>query len=115
MGVLATDNNKITLIYNSENNIGKQTYAYVNSSKKGILAIDSANTNITGTQWAEIADELGVDLSDLINQDHPDFKKAYGETIDLKDKRDYLKILENKPELLTTPIVIVDGNFYVIT
>lgn len=114
MGILATDNNKITLIYNSENSIGKQTYAYVSSSKKGVLAIDSAKTNITGTQWAEIAEGLDVPLADLINQDHPDFKKAYGEKVDLTDAHDYLKILEHKPELLITPIVIVDGNFHAI-
>ena len=114
MGVLATDNNKITLIYNSENSIGKQTYAYVTSSKKGFLAIDSAKTTITGTQWAEIADGLGVNLGDLINQDHPDFKKVYGEKISLDDEHDYLKILQNAPELVTTPIVIVDGDFYAI-
>lgn len=114
MGVLATDKNKVTLIYNSDNSIGKQTYAYVSSSEKGILAIDSSKTNITGTQWAEIADGLGIKISDLINQDHPDFKKEYGEKVDLDDEHDYLKILQNKPELLASPIVIVDGNFHAI-
>ncbi|WP_130285839.1 arsenate reductase family protein [Aquimarina brevivitae] len=114
MGVLATDNNKVTLIYHSGTTLGKQTYAYVSASKKGILAIDASQTKITGTQWSEIAEGLKGSIKDLINQDHPDFKKEYGDKVDLYDEHHYLKILEKQPQLMANPIVIVDGKFYAI-
>jgi len=42
------------------------------------LTIDISKNNVTGTQWAELADGLSKSLSYLINKDHPDFQSAYG-------------------------------------
>ena len=59
MGVIAMDKKQLTLYYSSENSLGKQVHAYVKSSGKDQLTIDISKTNITGTQWAELADGLG--------------------------------------------------------
>ncbi|MWW23315.1 arsenate reductase family protein [Algibacter lectus] len=111
MGVISTDNRKITIYYHSEHSIGKQTYAYVKSSEKKLHAVDISKTNVTGTQWAELASNLGKNISDLINKDHPDFIEAYGKDSAIMEQHDWLKILENEPQLLKYPIVI-DGENY---
>lgn len=111
MGVISKDNKKITLYYHSATRLGKQTLGYVEASKRKLLPVDISKTKVTGTQWAEIADNLNMEVSDLIDREHPDFVKKYGaEPIDL-DQHDWMKILEKNPEVLTYPIV-VNGNEY---
>ncbi|TLP70623.1 arsenate reductase family protein [Maribacter sp. ACAM166] len=106
MGVIAMDKKQLTLYYSSKNSLGKQLNAYVESSDKKHLTIDISKTNITGTQWAELADGLGKSLSSLIHIDHPDFKSIYGANdVDLNDD-DWLKVLDKNPSLLKYPILI---------
>lgn len=111
MGVISTDKNEIKLYYHSENSLGKQTNAYVQSSGKKILAIDISQTKVTGTQWIEIARHLGVPVDQLINKEHPDFSQNYDETINLEEE-DWLKILDKMPIVLTYPVAII-GDKYV--
>lgn len=111
MGVIDTDDKKVTLYYHSGTSLGKQTLGYVVASKRKLLSVDISKTKVTGTQWAELADKLHMEVSDLIDREHPDFVKIYGsEPLDL-DQHDWLKILEKNPEVLTYPIV-VNGNEY---
>lgn len=111
MGVIGTDDRKIILYYHSGTTLGKQTLGYVVASKRKLLPVDISKTKVTGTQWVELAHNLHLDISDLINKEHPDFIKNYGsEPIDL-EPQDWLKILEKTPEVLTYPIVI-NGNEY---
>lgn len=115
MGVIAMDKKQITLYYSSENSIGKQLNAYVESSGKDHLTIDISKTNVTGTQWAELADGLGKNISDLVNTEHADFKKIFGDdSIDLDDDG-WLKILNKNPVLLKNAIVIKGENFIELT
>ncbi len=108
MGVIAKNDNQITLYYNSETSLGKQTYPYVESAEKDILAVDISKTKVTGTQWAELAENLNVPIRDLVDQDHPNFVKAYGkDKVDL-DENGWFKVLENTPSVLDCAIV-VDG------
>lgn len=111
MGVISTDENEIKLYFNSKSSIGMQVEGYVMASNKKILTIDISKTKVTGTQWTELAHGLGVSISDLINKEHPDFTQNYGENVDLDDE-DWLKVLENNPEVLSDPIAIV-GHKYV--
>ncbi len=108
MGVIAKDENQITLYYNSETSLGKQTYPYVESAEKDILAVDISKTTVTGTQWAELADNLKIPIKDLVDQDHPNFVEVYGkDKVDL-DENDWFQVLEKTPSVLTCAIV-VDG------
>ena len=100
------DKKQITLYYSSENSLGKQINAYVESSEMKHLTIDISKTNVTGTQWAELAEGLHKQISDLINTDHPDFKEAYGDTHADLDDDDWLKILNKNPKLLKYPIIV---------
>lgn len=114
MGVISTDENEIKLYFHSENSIGKQIQAYVLASEKKVLAIDISKTNVTGTQWTELAEGLGMPIRDLINKEHPDFVKNYGNAVDL-EAEDWLKILDKQPEVLTTPIAIIGKKYIQLT
>ncbi|SNR59478.1 Arsenate reductase, glutaredoxin family [Maribacter sedimenticola] len=111
MGTIAMDKKQITLYYSSLNSLGKQVNAYVESSEMEHLTIDIAKTNVTGTQWAELADGLNKNISELIDQDHADFKKIYGEKEVNLDNDGWLKVLDKNPSLLKYPIVIQGKKF----
>ncbi|CDF78375.1 arsenate reductase [Formosa agariphila KMM 3901] len=115
MGVLAEDNKQLTLIYNSETSVGKQTLAYANASDKKLLSIDISKTKVTGTQWAEIASNLGVNIGDLVDEDHPNFVKNFGDKGAMLSSEDWIKILQHQPEVLKGCIVINGKNRLVIT
>lgn len=106
MSVISKDNNKITIYYHSGTSIGEQTRAYVQASEKKLHEVDIAKTNVTGTQWAELAEGLDKKIADLIDQNHPRFKEEYGkENIDL-DEHDWMRVLEKEPQVLRYPIII---------
>lgn len=109
MGVLSKHHRQMKLYYHSETKIGRKTYAYAESSKKKLLGIDIAKTNVTGTQWAELAEGLGMPISELVNQDLPRFRESYGSNTTNLDDTDWLKILDKEPILLRYPI-LVDGD-----
>lgn len=111
MGVISTDNDEIKLYYHSGNSLGKQTYAYVQSTDRKVLGIDISKTKVTGTQWVELAKNLGIRIDELIDKEHPDFSQHYNEDADLEDE-DWLKILDKMPIVLTYPIAII-GQKYV--
>ncbi|RIV43619.1 hypothetical protein FQ017_12690 [Flagellimonas pelagia] len=109
MGVIATNNRELNLYYNADSSIGMQTLAFVQASKKKVLAVDLSKTKVTGTQWAELADLLGISIKDLINTEHPDFIKLYGKNNDLASDDDWIKVLQKNPSVVTQPI-LVNGN-----
>jgi len=111
MGVIAKNNRKLTIYYHSETSIGVQTLAYVQASDKKLHEVDIAKTNVTGTQWVELAEGLNKNVSDLINMEHPDFINTYGKEPPRMQEHDWLKILEHEPHLLKFPILI-DGETY---
>lgn len=111
MGVISTNQNEVKLYFHSGSSIGKQIEAYVSASERKVLTIDISKTKVTGTQWTELAAGLGIEISDLINKEHPDFVQNYGEHVDL-EAEDWLKVLDKHPEVLSTPVAII-GNRYV--
>lgn len=113
MGTISTNKNMITLYYNSQTALGKQTYPYVKAADKKVLAIDISKTKVTGTQWATIAENLKVSIGDLINNEHPDFTKNY-ETSAHFDSEDWIKVLNANPDTLKCPIIIVGESYYLL-
>jgi len=111
MGIIATNDNKVALYYHSGTSLGKQTYAYFNSFEKDSLAIDIAKNKVPGSHWAEIADHLDLQISDLVDREHPDFVKTYGDEDVNLEEHDWLKLLEKSPQVLTYPIVIIGEKF----
>ena len=115
MGVIAKHKNKISLYYHSDTAIGKQTRAYVESSEKEILAKDLAEENLSGTQWAEIANGLGKRASSLIDREHPEFIKEYGEDQIVMEEHNWLQILDKHPVVVSHPILIVGDSYHEIS
>ncbi|MBD1260543.1 hypothetical protein HZY62_08075 [Maribacter polysiphoniae] len=111
MSVISKNNRKLTIYYHSGTSLGKQTYAYTKSSNKSLHAVDISKTKVTGTQWVELAEGLNKQVSDLVQNGHPDFIKKYGKEVLEMSQHDWLKILENAPEFLKYPIII-DGKDY---
>jgi arsenate reductase-like glutaredoxin family protein len=102
MAVLARDENELILIYSSNTRVGKHTLSYLQGTKHRINTIDIAKTKVTGTQWAEIADDLGVKIGDLVDKRVLDEKTDYSNF----DSDDWIKVLQNNNEVLTQPIAI---------
>lgn len=113
MTIISKHKNMIKLFYSSSSSIGKQTYSYLKSSYKDLLAIDITKTKVTGTQWKELAENLNKNISDFIDKNHPDFTKNYNGDTSLNED-DWIKVLQNKPEVLINPVVILGENYYQI-
>jgi len=113
MGTIATDNNQLTLYYHSKSSLGKQTLAYIKTTSGKINAVDLFETKLTGTQWVDIAKKLNSNLSDLVAQNHPDFKLYYNISNDLSSD-DWIKVLQKHPIVLRCPILINGENYHLI-
>lgn len=105
--VLATSDRELTYIYNSQTSKGKQALAYVESSELTQNNIDISKAGLTGTQWVEVVNLMGVGLADIISKEHPDVSDFTSES-DLSDDH-WIKIIQNNPEVLQNPILI-NGN-----
>ena len=103
--IFANTNKEITLIYNSEEHIGRQILAYVHTENIIIHDIDLKNMKLTPTQWAELASRLNIDVRNLINTENPNFFKKFGKVNDLTDQ-DWLDLLDHNPDILKAPIVM---------
>ena len=107
-GILARDENQLILIYNSNTQMGKEARGYVDNSEDPLLAIDIAKTNLGDTVWVDIAAGVGCPLSELLSPEHP-------EAPDVEDEEystdDWLKILNNSPDIFQKPIIIKGDRF----
>lgn len=104
MGEIATSDRMITLFYNSQSTRAKKTLAYAKSEGLPIQEVDILKTPLTGTQIAELADRLGLEVRDLVNQEHPVYKKKF-EKSDYSSE-DWIKMIKNNPEIMKQPIAI---------
>lgn len=103
MGIIARNEDQLTLIFSSNTRVGKHTLSYLTGIDKKYLAIDIAKTKIGDTAWVEIADALNLKVGDLIDKRDLD--------IDLDSTRnfstdDWLKIIQNNDFVISKPIVI---------
>ena len=115
MNSIARNDNQITLVYSSKTRLGKRTRAHVEAVKSmDLQTIDVAETKLTGTQWAELAQGLSKEIKDLVSYeeaDNAEEDKVQGDF----DENDYINILNNNPELFTHPIAILGKKMLQIT
>lgn len=104
MGVIARDDRQLTLIYSSNTRVGTHTLSYLTGIDEPYLAIDLAKTRVADTQWAEIADALGVKIGDLVDKRQLEID---AETTENFDSNDWLKIIQNNDSVISRPIVIM--------
>ncbi len=110
MSIISTNKNMIKVYYSSESSVGKQTFGYVNASYKEILAIDVTKTNVTGTQWKEMAEHLGISIGDLVDKEHPVFNEKFEKDVNL-DETGWIKVLDENPSVLNYPVVILGEKY----
>lgn len=104
MGEIARSHRQITMFYSSNSTRAKQTLAYAKSDGLPILSIDILKSTLTGTQIAELASSLNIEIKDLVNQDHPAYKEQF-----LPHKLsevDWIKMIQQNPEIMKQPIVL---------
>jgi arsenate reductase len=104
MGEIATSERQITLYYNGNSGRAKQTLAYAKAEGLPILQIDMLKTSLTGTQIAELANRLGLEVKDLVNQEHPAYTAKF-EHHDFSDE-DWIKMIKKNPDIMKQPIAI---------
>lgn len=114
MSIIAKDKNTITLIYNPNTSLGKQTLPYVKSMEKPTRIIDVSKDNLTGTQWTEVAQMLEIEVKDLVDVNHSDFKSQFEGDDPTLETHDWIKILDKNPQLLRCPILIKGEKFFLI-
>ena len=103
--IFANTDKEITLIYNSEEHIGRQILAYAQTENIPIHDVDLAHVKLTPTHWAELASKMKIHVKELINTDDPDFLQKFNGLDDLTDN-DWLKLLVHNPDILRAPIVM---------
>lgn len=104
MGEIATSIRQITIYYTTNSVRAKQTLAYAKSEGLAINPIDILKTPLTGTQIAELATRLGLEVKDLVNQDHPAYAKKF-EPVELSTD-DWIKMIKHNPEIMKQPIAL---------
>ncbi|MGA8852611.1 MAG: ArsC/Spx/MgsR family protein [Christiangramia sp.] len=104
MGEIATSNWEVILFYNPNSVIGRKALAYAEAEGFAVRDVDILKTPFTGTQIEELAERLHISLGELVNKQHPDFKKSYANP-NLNDD-DWIKILRKHPEFIREPIAI---------
>lgn len=103
MGVIARNEKQLTLIYSSNTRVGTHTLSYLTGIDEKYLAIDLAKTKVSDTQWAEIAEALGVKIGDLVDKRQLEIDD---ESTANFGSNDWLKIIQNNDSVISKPIVI---------
>lgn len=104
MGEIATSDRQITLFYSSKSVRAKQTLAYAKAEGLAIQTIDILKTPITGMQISELAGRLGLEIKDLVNQEHPSYTSKF-EHHELSSE-DWIKMIKHNPEIMKQPIAL---------
>ncbi|SRX56193.1 arsenate reductase family protein [Aequorivita sp. CIP111184] len=103
MGVIARNERQLTLIYSSNTRVGRHTLSYLTGLNEKYLAIDIAKTKVSDTQWAEIAEALGVKIGDLVDKRELDLSD---ESTAEFSSNDWLKIIQKNDCVISRPIAI---------
>ena len=104
MGEIATSERQITLYYSSKSSRAKQTLAYAKAEGLPIFEIDILKVPLTGTQIAELAGKLNMEVKDLVNQEHPSYKAHFEHHEFSTD--DWIKMIRHNPEIMKQPIAL---------
>lgn len=111
MGEIATSDRQITIYYSSDSVRAKQTLAYAETEGLAIQPIDILKTPLTGIQIIELASRLGIEVKDLVNQEHPSYAKKFEKVV--LSSNDWIKMIRRNPEIMKQPIAL-KGNHTIL-
>lgn len=103
-GVISGSDRQITLFYNSRSQRGKQALTYARSHGLPIEEIDILKTPMTGTQITELADRLGINIDEMVNQEHYKYRRKF--TLQCFSSEDWITVIQNHPEIMIQPIAL---------
>lgn len=103
MGIIARNENQLTLIYSSNTRVGRHTLSYLTGMEGKYLDIDISKTKVSDTQWVEIADALGVKVGDLVDKRELDLST---ESTAEYGSNDWIKIIQKNDAVISRPIAI---------
>lgn len=114
MAAIAKNERQLNFYYHSKTDLGKRALSYIQGSQNPIREIDISQTQVTATQWAELADGLDLAVEDLIDKEHPVFRESDSSGTSDLDEHDWLKYLVNSPEVLKYPIAVRGEDFLLV-
>ncbi|MEX2336335.1 MAG: ArsC/Spx/MgsR family protein [Fulvivirga sp.] len=105
--------NEILLIYNSEKQQDRKTKGYADSLKNHALnERDITRNNLTETQLAEIAMDMHIEISELMDKNSELYMSQ------LKDKsfsdEELTKLMVKNPDLIKTPIAYMGSKVFFV-
>ena len=104
MKQIARSPKQITVFYDPESCRCLKVLAILRTHGLSVQEIDIVREPPTVEQLFEIAEMLGMPLSELVNREHPVYKRRFGD-YDLSEE-DWAKMIHKNPEILKNPIII---------
>lgn len=101
---MKTSDHEITIYYDPETEIGRETLALAQDSHAKVHDIDINKIPFTATRWLEIFDRLQIPVKEIIAREAYEYHEKYKDG-DFSDE-DYLKIIRKDPKVLKGPIAI---------
>ena len=114
MPILAENNRQFTYIYNSNTSLGKVALANLESTEYEIKSIDISKETISDSIWVEIADKLNLTVGELCIQVDTN-NKLSDKNADSFSSNDWIKKLNNTPDLLQKPILLSKDKSMIIS
>ena len=112
--IFANTDKEITVIYNSNEHIGRQILAYAQTENIPIHDVDLAHQKLTPTHWVGLASRMNIEVKELINIEDPDFAQKFGDVSELSED-DWLKLLVHNPDILRAPVVMKGEKIVMMT
>ena len=96
--------NELFLIYDPHSNVGKQTKAIALDLCSHINEVDVMHEKLSPTYWREIVTMLGIHPKELLDVNHPDYRKKVANDNYTMDG--WLEVLVHDGYLVKYPIVV---------
>lgn len=112
---METNSKELTLLYHPEKFDDKKARAFVESlGQFKVKTVDLSKDQITPTQLAQVADQMKIDIYDLVDDQYLETLPKVDKVLDLQamDDEDILEMVSKRPVLLCTPIIITGDRAY---
>lgn len=110
---MKAQNNEILLFYNSEKQQDRKTKGYADSLKDHVLnEKDVMNGILTKTQLAEIAKDMNVEVSDLVDKNSEYYMQNLKNSSFSEDELTTLMV--KHPEIIKTPIAYMGSKVFFV-
>ena len=97
----------LTLYFNPSCSKAKKALAYARSLTSKINEVDIIHSKTTGTHWRTVLTQLKLTAKEILDKSKPYYQSNIrGREF---DEEGWLKVIINNPELLRSPIALMNG------